>query len=51
MKKRELALGLAVLGTVSALCLKGMQAVGRRIDARLRREQAQHYRKQTGAKQ
>ena len=46
MKKRELALGLALLGTVSTLCLKGMKAVGRAIESRVRREEEQHYKKQ-----
>ncbi len=46
MKKRELALGLTILGAVSTLCLRGMKAVGRAIEARVRREEEQHYKKQ-----
>ena len=46
MKKRELALGFALFGAVSGLCLKGMKAVGRAIEARVRREEEQHYKKQ-----
>ena len=46
MKKRELALALALLGTVSTLCLRGMKAVGQAIEARVRREEEQHYKKQ-----
>ncbi len=46
MKKRELALGLTLLGAVSTLCLKGMRAVGRAIEERVRREEEQHYKKQ-----
>ena len=41
MKKRELALGLAILSTVSALCLRGMKRVGRQIEARKQREAEQ----------
>ncbi len=47
MKKKELALGLALLGSVSALCIRGMRAVGRAIEERVRREQAQKVRNQT----
>ncbi len=32
MKKRELAIGLALVGAVSALCLKLMAVVSRRIE-------------------
>ncbi len=45
MKKRELAIGLALLGSVSTLCLKGMKWVGKKIEERNRREEAQRYRK------
>ena len=45
MKKRELAIGLALLGSVTTLCLKGMKWVGRQIDERKRREEAQRYRR------
>ena len=38
MKKREAAVALALLGTISTLCLKGMQAVGRRIEERVWKE-------------
>ena len=41
MKKRELAIGLAILGTVSSLCLKGMKWVGKQIEERNRREEEQ----------
>ena len=37
MKKREAALALSLLGLVSTLCLKGMKAVGRKIEERNRR--------------
>ncbi len=45
MKRRELALGLAVLSAVSTLCLRGMRRVGRAIEARTRREEAGRYRR------
>ena len=45
MKKRELAIGLAILGTVSSLCLNGMKWVGRQIEERNRREEEQRYRR------
>ena len=46
MKRRELALGLAILGTVSAACLDGMRRVGRAIEERVRRGDAAKYRKE-----
>ena len=45
MKKRELAIGLALLGSVTTLCLKGMKWVGKQIEERNRREEAQRYRR------
>ena len=45
MKKRELAIGLALLGSVSSLCLKGMKLVGKKIEERNRREEARRYRR------
>ena len=45
MKKRELAIGLAILGTVSSLCLTGMKWVGKQIEERNRREEEQRYRR------
>ena len=32
MRRREAALALALLSLVSTLCLKGMKAVGERLD-------------------
>ena len=46
MKKRELALGLAILSAVSTVCLRGMRRVGRAIEERVRREDAAKYRKE-----
>lgn len=31
MRKKEAALALALLGLVTSLCIKGMQAVGERL--------------------
>ena len=45
MKKRELAIGLALLGSVTTLCLKGMKWVGKQIEERNRREEEQRYRR------
>ena len=45
MKKRELVIGLAILGSVSSLCLKGMKWVGKQIEERNRREEARRYRR------
>jgi len=39
MGRREAALALALLGAVSALCIRGMQAAGDHIAARLKKEQ------------
>ncbi len=46
MKKRELAIGLALLGSVSTLCLKGMKWIGKQIEERNRREEERRYRKE-----
>ncbi len=32
MRKRQAAIALALLSAVSTLCLKGMQAIGRRME-------------------
>ena len=45
MKKRELALALSLLGTVSAVCIRGMKAVGRKIEERTKKEESSRYRK------
>ena len=34
MKKRDLAIVTALLSAVSTLCIKGMKAVGRRLERR-----------------
>ena len=47
LKKRELMLGLTILGAVSALCVRGMKAAGRMIAARTAREDAHRYRRDT----
>ena len=44
MKKRELALALSILGAVSAVCLRGMKAVGEKIEERTRKEEKSRYR-------
>lgn len=37
MGRREAALALALLGIVSSLCLKGMQAVGAKLEEKAKR--------------
>ena len=37
MKKREALAALALLGLVSTLCLKGMTAVNRRIEEKMKK--------------
>ena len=44
MKKRELALALSILGAVSAVCLRGMKAIGEKIEERTEKEENDHYR-------
>lgn len=45
MKKRELALALSILGAVSAVCLRGMKAIGEKIEDRTKKEENDHYKK------
>ena len=39
MKKRQAAIALALLSAVSTLCLKGMEAIGKRMEEKAKREQ------------
>lgn len=50
LKRRELLLGLSILGAVSALCVRGMKAAGRMIAERTAKEESHRYRKQSETK-
>ena len=38
LKKKEAALALALVGIVSAACLRGMMAVSRRIEEKMKKK-------------
>ena len=40
MRKRQAAIALALLSLVSTLCLKGMEAIGRRMEEKQEKQEA-----------
>lgn len=41
MRKRQAAAALALLSAVSTLCLKGMKAIGRRMEEKQKKQEGQ----------